>query len=69
MVNIEKKYDDIIDVDWNGCLGRVKMPMAQRAKIFLPFAALKGYEETLEEKRLLSVKEAEPLYRSEDFYQ
>jgi len=65
----ERNYDDIINIDWKGFCGREKMPVAQRAKIFLPFAALKGYEEALEEKRILSVKEAEPLYRSEDFYE
>lgn len=31
---------------------RPKMPNSQRAKQFLPFAALKGYEEALRKKEL-----------------
>lgn len=60
------KYDDIIEMKWQGELSRPRMAMAQRAKIFLPFAALKGYEEALEEKRLLSLKEAELVYAAVD---
>lgn len=63
---MERNYEDIIETDWKGCRGRPGMPMAQRAKIFLPFAALKGYEEALEEKRMLSVQEEEPRYSGEE---
>ena len=45
----EKNYDDIIDYDWNETSLSERMPLSQRAKIFLPFAALTGYEEALEE--------------------
>ena len=31
---------------------RAKMPNSQRSKQFLPFAALKGYEEALRKKEL-----------------
>ncbi len=62
---MEERFEDIVETSWLGCRDRVPMPMAQRAKIFLPFAALKGYEEALEEKRVLSVHEAEPKYGSE----
>ena len=41
------KYDKIIDYEWNGSQKRPKMDLSQRAKIFLPFAALTGYEELL----------------------
>ncbi|MCR5736177.1 MAG: YolD-like family protein [Eubacterium sp.] len=32
------------------------MPMEERAKIFLPFAALKGYEEAIAEKKRITVE-------------
>lgn len=44
-------YQDIINTSWPKESFRGKMPLKDRAKIFLPFAALKGYEESLEEVR------------------
>ena len=44
----ERNYDDILDYDWNYDSLPNRMPMSQRAKIFLPFAALTGFEEALE---------------------
>lgn len=44
-------YSDIINTDWPRESLRPKMPMKSRAKIFLSFAALKGYEESLEQVR------------------
>ena len=41
-------YDDIINTDWNEASLKNRMPARQRAKIFLPFAALTGYEEELD---------------------
>lgn len=41
-------YEDIIETQWPRETLREKMPLKNRAKIFLPFAALKGYEESLE---------------------
>lgn len=38
---------------------RVKMDRAQRAKQFMPFAALKGYEEALRSKEKIVVPKAE----------
>lgn len=50
------RYDGIINYNWTGSPGRIRMPLEQRAKIFAPFAALKGYSELLrkteEEARL-----------------
>lgn len=66
-MDFDEKYEDIINTEWTGAWGRPKMPLGQRAKIFLPFAALKGYEEALEEKRILSVKSSETSYSAEDF--
>ena len=40
-------YEEIINYEWKGSPGRVRMPLEQRAKIFAPFAALRGYSELL----------------------
>lgn len=42
-----ENYDDIIDVEWLGSPVREHMPLSMRAKIFMPFAALKGFDELL----------------------
>ena len=47
------KYADILDYDWNQTSLPERMPLTKRAKIFLPFSALAGYDEELE-KTLLS---------------
>ena len=41
-------YDDIINTNWNEASLQTRMPASQRAKIFLPFAALTGYEDELD---------------------
>lgn len=41
-------YDDIIDLNRPKSM-RPKMDIADRAKIFMPFAALKGYDEAIED--------------------
>lgn len=45
------KYDDIIDIEWNGRRSGPRMEMGDRAKIFSPFAALRGYDDALRVKR------------------
>lgn len=45
----EKNYDDIINYDWNRDSLKDRMPLSQRAKIFLPFSALTGFDEALQE--------------------
>ena len=45
----DRCYDDIINYNWNHESLPNRMPLSQRAKIFLPFAALNGYEEALQE--------------------
>ena len=40
-------------------VGRAKMDRAERAKQFMPFAALKGYEEALREKEKIVVPRIE----------
>ncbi len=47
-----KNYDDIINTRWppeRPDFNHPRMPVSQRAKIFLPFSALTGYEEALKE--------------------
>ena len=45
------QYDDIINLDRPKSL-RAKMSLRDRAKIFMPFAALKGYEEAIEYQKI-----------------
>ena len=55
MLNSSNKYDDIINLerpvhDGDAFEARhPKMPREARAKIFAPFAALKGYEEAIDD--------------------
>ena len=44
----EKSYEDILDYDWNYDSLPNRMPLSQRAKIFLPFAALTGFDEAIQ---------------------
>lgn len=52
-IDVNKIYGDIINEKWPRETLRSKMPLKNRAKIFLPFAALKGYEESLDVVRQL----------------
>ena len=47
---MNKNYDDIIQTDWHGSLTHPHMSLSARAKIFMPFAALKGFDELLKKK-------------------
>lgn len=49
------KYDDIIDIDWPIRTSQGRMTMLDRAKIFLPFAALKGYDEAILRRQQITV--------------
>ena len=44
----KSKYDDIINTVWNETSLKNRMPLGQRAKIFLPFSALTGFEEAIQ---------------------
>ncbi len=55
----EKNYDDILDYDWNYDSLPNRMSLSQRAKIFLPFAALTGFDEALSEMEKME-RTAEP---------
>lgn len=50
------KYDDIINTEWNEGSLKNRMSVAQRAKIFLPFAALTGYEDELDKTLECEIK-------------
>ncbi len=50
--------DDLINMKWRGSPNRPHMSIEDRAKIFLPFAALKGYEEAVEDKQRVLIKKA-----------
>ena len=52
------KYDDIINLE-RPKSNRPSMSRADRAKIFMPFSALKGYEEAIEEKQKLVTERVE----------
>ncbi len=47
---MKKNYDDIIHTEWKGSKNHEHMSLTLRAKIFMPFAALKGFDELLKKK-------------------
>lgn len=49
--NVEVLYKDIINLERPRPMFREKMKLENRAKIFLPFAALKGFEEEIERRK------------------
>lgn len=49
-----RKYDDIIELS-RPASKHSKMPVEDRAKIFSPFAALRGYEETARAKEKIRI--------------
>ena len=44
----DDRYADILDYDWNYDSLPNRMPLSQRAKIFLPFVALTGFDEAIQ---------------------
>ena len=48
---MKKKFSNIIDYDYKGSLKRERMPVNIRAKIFMPFSALNGFEEKIQNTR------------------
>lgn len=57
------KYDDIIDLDYplkqHDIVRHPPMSIADRAKIFSPFAALKGHGEAIQEREMEELGEWE----------
>lgn len=54
-----RRYDDILDYNWTRDSLPNRMPLSQRAKIFLPFAALTGYNEALDQTLQTEIAEIE----------
>lgn len=52
------KYEDIINCS-RPKSNMVYMPIASRAKIFMPFAALKGYDDAIDEKKKIYTERIE----------
>ena len=57
------KYADIIHLPHHVSKRRPQMEIINRAAQFSPFAALKGYEEAIEEKQKLAEENVDPLER------
>ncbi len=57
MTNAEKKYADIIHMPHHTSPNRARMPEADRAAQFSPFAALTGYDATVAEAGRLTDSE------------
>lgn len=51
------KYEDIINLE-RPKSKRAKMPVADRAKIFMPFSALTGYGDVIAEKQKITTERA-----------
>lgn len=51
-----EEYEDILEIEWPRETLRAKMPLKNRAKIFLPFSALRGLEESLDSVRMGQVE-------------
>lgn len=51
-----EEYEDILETEWPRETLRAKMPLKNRAKIFLPFSALRGLEESLDSVRMGQVE-------------
>ena len=49
--NVAILYKDIINLERPRPMFREQMKLENRAKIFLPFAALKGFEEEIERRK------------------
>ena len=56
-------YKDIIDLPHHVSKVRPQMELGNRAAQFSPFAALKGYEEAIEEKQRIAEENVDPLER------
>ena len=52
-------YDNIMETKWPQESGRQRMSLSQRAKIFLPFAALTGFDAAIEETLKAEIERVE----------
>ena len=60
---MSKQYEDIINLPHHVSKKRPQMEIINRAAQFSPFAALKGYEDAIEEKQRKAEENIDPLER------
>ena len=60
---MSNSYEDIINLPHHVSKKRPQMEIINRAAQFSPFAALKGYEDAIEEKQKFAEKNVDPLER------
>ncbi|MBQ2553446.1 MAG: hypothetical protein II563_11480 [Treponema sp.] len=53
----DEKYSNILNYEWTESSLPNRMPLSQRAKIFLPFSALTGFNEALEDTLRSEIQE------------
>lgn len=56
---VEQKYGDILETNWNGVRHHTQADMSVRAAQFSPFAALTGYDGEIQETARLTAKREE----------
>jgi hypothetical protein len=68
---VTHKYDDIINIEYplksSDVIKHPRMQVEDRAKIFAPFAALKGYEEAIAAKQKIVVPRIELSEESKEY--
>lgn len=67
---VTHKYDDIIHIEYplkRDMIKHPRMKQEDRAKIFMPFAALKGYEEAIAAKQKIIVPRIELSEEAKEF--
>ena len=60
---MSNQYEDIINLPHYVSKKRPQMEIMNRAAQFSPFAALKGYEDAIEEKQRIAEENIDPLER------
>ena len=60
---MSNSYEDIINLPHHVSKKRPQMEIINRAAQFSPFAALKGYEDAIEEKQKIAEENIDPLER------
>ncbi|MBO4404146.1 MAG: hypothetical protein J5780_02305 [Treponema sp.] len=68
-VHKNRNYDDIINTEWNESSLKERMNVNQRAKIFLPFAALTGFEDELDKTLAQEIENMKPRTGAINFHE
>ena len=64
-----RNYSDIINTVWNESSLKNRMSVNQRAKIFLPFAALTGFEDELDKTLAQEIENMKPRTGAINFHE